>query len=336
MTENTKTSSSSGLAILAIVLVILSLTGVAGIAYMGMQYIEKVAKLESGLDAAQQQRSADKEELQELAKANQGLMLQLKHNSERLAELPGAERHDWLLAEAEYLLRLANQRLNLENDADGALAMLKAADNVLLETGNPLLDKVRSVIAQEIQAVRAVPAVDLTGAIARIQALQGQIDQLEWMPRTVSEPQVSEVVSEEPQEESRWLKAWSKTKAALSSIVRIRDHEEPLVAPLSPDQHYYLQQNMHLMLEQAQVALARQNPDLYAQSIERTQKWLQQFVMMKTANTKAAIAGLEELKAWQVAPQFPTISGSLQALRQLVEQQKRAQAVVLKSEAVAQ
>jgi len=156
------------------------------------------------------------------------------------------------------------------------------------------------------------------------------------MPRTVSEPQVSEVVSEEPQEESRWLKAWSKTKAALSSIVRIRDHEEPLVAPLSPDQHYYLQQNMHLMLEQAQVALARQNPDLYIQSIERTQKWLQQFVMMKTANTKAAIAGLEELKAWQVAPQFPTISGSLQALRQLVEQQKRAQAVVLKSEAVAQ
>ena len=336
MTGNTKTSSSSGLAILAIVLVILSLTGVAGIAYMGMPYIEKVAKLESGLDAAQQQRSADKEELQELAKANQGLMLQLKHNSERLAELPGAERHDWLLAEAEYLLRLANQRLNLENDATGALAMLKAADNVLLETGNPLLDKVRAVIAQEIQAVRAVPAVDLTGAIARIQALQGQIDQLEWMPRTVSEPQVSDVVSEEPQEESRWVKAWSKTKAALSSIVRIRDHEEPLVAPLSPDQHYYLQQNMHLMLEQAQVALARQNSDLYAQSIERTQKWLQQFVMMKTANTKAAIASLEELKAWQVAPQFPTISGSLQALRQLVEQQKRAQAVVLKSEAVAQ
>lgn len=336
MTENTKTSSSSGLAILAIVLVILSLTGVGGIAYMGMQYIEKVAKLESGLDAAVQQRAADKQELQGLAKANEGLMLQLQHNSQRLAELPGAERHDWLLAEAEYLLRLANQRLNLESDADGALAMLKAADNVLLETASPMLDKVRVIIAQEIQTLRAVPAIDLTGAIARIQALQDQIDQLEWMPRGISQPEEKTSEVDEQQQENRWLKAWQKTKAALSSIVRIRDHEEPLVAPLSPDQHYYLQQNMHLMLEQAQVALARQNAGLYTQSIERTQQWLQQFVMMKNANTNAAIEGLQELKSWQVSPEFPVISGSLQALRDLVEQQKRAQAVVLKSETAKQ
>jgi len=334
VTETTKTSSSSGLAILAIVLVVLTISGIAaGLVYYGAPYLERFVQLENELQAGKQQRAADQKALQGLAKANEGLMLQLKHNSERLAELPGAERHDWLLAEAEYLLRLANQRLNLENDAEGALGMLKAADNVLLETGNPLLDKIRGKVAAEIQALRAVPAIDLTGAFARIQALQGQIDKLEWMPRRLKEETVVAEVSKE--EVGYWMAVWNKVWAGISSVVRIRDHEEPLVAPLSPDQHYYLQQNMNLMLEQAQVALARQNPNLYAQSIERTQKWLQQFVMMKNQNTQAAIETLEELKNWDVAPQFPSISGSLQALRDLVEQQKRAQAVVLKSEAAA-
>ena len=327
MTENTTApaKSSSWLAILALILVILALVGIGLLGWKGFEFTQQVTQLEQSLNQAAQQRSKDKAELANMVKANEGLSLQLQHNSERLAELPGAERHDWMLAEAEYLLRLANQRLNLEKDASGAEAMLQAADDVLKETGNPLLDQVRQVIAKELIALRAVPAVDLTGAIARIQALQGQIDQLEWMPRSIEENTIKEDI--EAEEPTWWQRLVEKTWTGLSSVVRIRNHNEPLVAPLSPDQHYYLQQNMHLMLEQAQVALARQNQSLYSQSIERTQTWLQQFVMMKNPSTNAAIATLEELKAWNVAPEFPNISNSLEALRALVEKQKRSSAV---------
>ena len=206
---------------------------------------------------------------------------QVAHNSERLGKLPGAERQDWLLAEAEYLLRLANQRLELERDWDGAVSMLTAADNVLIETRNPRLDKVRAQIARELMALRAVPAVDRVGAIFRLQALQEQVTSLPWMPEKLI-PDVA--VEEEPRvlEEQTWYwNAWFTVKDNVTRMVRIRERDAPIAAPLTPDQQYYLQQNMHLMLEQAQVALLREQTELYTHSLGRVQEWLDQYLVME-------------------------------------------------------
>lgn len=248
---------------------------------------------------------------------------QVAHNSERLGKLPGAERQDWLLAEAEYLLRLANQRLELERDWDGAVSMLTAADNVLIETRNPRLDKVRAQIARELMALRAVPAVDRVGAIFRLQALQEQVTSLPWMPEKLI-PDVA--VEEEPRvlEEQTWYwNAWFTVKDNMTRMVRIRERDAPIAAPLTPDQQYYLQQNMHLMLEQAQVALLREQTELYTHSLGRVQEWLDQYLVMEDERTRAARAALAQLAAWDVSPERPDVTKSLILLQKLVEEQRR-------------
>lgn len=248
---------------------------------------------------------------------------QVAHNSERLGKLPGAERQDWLLAEAEYLLRLANQRLELERDWDGAVSMLTAADNVLIETRNPRLDKVRAQIARELMALRAVPAVDRVGAIFRLQALQEQVTSLPWMPEKLI-PDVA--VEEEPRvlEEQTWYwNAWFTVKDNVTRMVRIRERDAPIAAPLTPDQQYYLQQNMHLMLEQAQVALLREQTELYTHSLGRVQEWLDQYLVMEDERTRAARAALAQLAAWDVSPERPDVTKSLILLQKLVEEQRR-------------
>ena len=248
---------------------------------------------------------------------------QVAHNSERLGKLPGAERQDWLLAEAEYLLRLANQRLELERDWDGAVSMLTAADNVLIETRNPRLDKVRAQIARELMALRAVPAVDRVGAIFRLQALQEQVTSLPWMPEKLI-PDVA--VEEEPRvlEEQTWYwNTWFTVKDNMTRMVRIRERDAPIAAPLTPDQQYYLQQNMHLMLEQAQVALLREQTELYTHSLGRVQEWLDQYLVMEDERTRAARAALAQLEAWDVSPERPDVTKSLILLQKLVEEQRR-------------
>jgi uroporphyrin-3 C-methyltransferase len=248
---------------------------------------------------------------------------QVAHNSERLGKLPGAERQDWLLAEAEYLLRLANQRLELERDWDGAVSMLTAADNVLIETRNPRLDKVRAQIARELMALRAVPAVDRVGAIFRLQALQEQVTSLPWMPEKLI-PDVA--VEEEPRvlEEQTWYwNTWFTVKDNMTRMVRIRERDAPIAAPLTPDQQYYLQQNMHLMLEQAQVALLREQTELYTHSLGRVQEWLDQYLVMEDERTRAARAALAQLAAWDVSPERPDVTKSLILLQKLVEEQRR-------------
>ncbi len=315
---------SSALAIFALLLVTIALAAIGGIGWKGFEFSQQLSTLAHQLERAAENNESLTTQLATAEEAVESQAKQLQKNAQRIAQLPGADRNDWLLAEAEYLLRLANQRLSLENDWQGSIAILEAADNVLAQTQNPLLNPVRQLLAKELQVLRAVPTVDLTGAIARLQALQDQISELEWMPRTL--PEVTAVVEEvvDPEvEPTAWDKFATKAWAGIGTIVRIREHDKALPAPLTPDQHYYLQQNMQLMLEQAQVALVRQQDALYKQSIERTQAWLEEFVMMKNSDAKAVATILAELKNWNVAPEFPQISGSLNRLRQLQDEQRR-------------
>lgn len=259
-----------------------------------------------------------------LRKQNEELKAQVEHNSDRLGKLPGAERQDWLLAEVEYLLRMANQRLQLERDWSGALSMLQAADNVLVETRNPRFNPVRATLAKEMLALRAAPALDYTGAVLRIQALQEQIPQLPWLPSHISEETPATPATEPAPEAGEWyITLWSNVRDALLNMVRIRERDVPMAAPLTPDQQYYLQQNMHLMLEQAQVALLRQNADMYQHSLQRVTGWMKEYLMISDDRSRAVQSALEELVHWNVAPAIPDISGSLSQLQKLLEEQRR-------------
>lgn len=258
-----------------------------------------------------------------LNKLTDSLKTQVEHNTDRLAKLPGAERQDWLLAEVEYLLRMANQRLQLERDWSGALSMLQAADNVLVETRNPQFNPVRALLAKEMLALRAAPALDYTGAVLRLQALQEQIPQLPWLPSEVSKDASDDYQPLPPANPEWYVRLWDRISNTLFSLVRIRERDVPMAAPLTPDQRYYLQQNMHLMLEQAQVALLRQNADMYQHSLQRVQDWLHEYLLVANDQSRAVQSALEELKNWEVAPAIPDISGSLNLLQKQLEQQRR-------------
>lgn len=264
---------------------------------------------------------------QRLTESADSLQQQVAHNTDRLGKLPGAERQDWLLAEAEYLLRLANQRLQLERDWSGAVSMLTAADNVLLETRNPRMNVVRADIVRELLALRAVPAIDNVGAITRLQALQQQVTSLPWMPEKLIEEPTGEQQVEVLEQQVWYWQLWHHISTSVSNMVRIRTRNEPIAAPLTPDQQYYLQQNMHLMLEQAQVALLREQADLYQHSLKRISDWLDEYLMIDDERTRAARAALTELQGWDVNPQVPDISSSLLSLQKLVEQQRRGTVV---------
>jgi uroporphyrin-3 C-methyltransferase len=273
------------------------------------------------LASREQQMMAQAQSLTESATS---LQQQVAHNTDRLGKLPGAERQDWLLAEAEYLLRLANQRLQLERDWDGAVSMLTAADNVLLETRNPRMNPVRADIARELLALRAVPAIDNVGAIHRLQALQEQVTALPWMPnKLIADQPVTSDAPEVLEQQVWYWQLWHDVRDSISRMVRIRTRNEPMAAPLTPDQQYYLQQNMHLMLEQAQVALLREQAELYQHSLKRVSAWLDEYLVIEDERTRAARAALTELQAWDVSPQVPDISNSLLKLQDLVEQQRR-------------
>jgi uroporphyrin-3 C-methyltransferase len=316
---------------LLVLLVLLSLAASAALVWYGLQQRQQVDQLQQQLQGLSQQAQSDHQALsalgqrqQQLDAGNRSLKEQLAtvsnqsvHNEQRLAQLAGSDRQDWLLAEVEYLLRLANQRLGLEHDVSGAAAMLEAADKVLLETRNPAYDAVRAKIATEIQQLRQVPGVDKVGAIARLQAMQDSLDQIDWLPqvRLSSAPGSAAEVETDTAPQHWYQQLFSELKQGIGQVVRIRRQATPLDIPMAPEQAYYLQQNARLMLEQAQLAMLRGDQNLYDRSLSRVNRWVSQYLPKEDQAVLALRELLSQLQQWQVSPAVPDISGSLQALR---------------------
>ena len=62
---------------------------------------------------------------------------ELRDSSEKLYELLGRDKNDWQFAEVEYLMRVAQHKLILQDDFEGAAITLQAASDKIGLTGDP-------------------------------------------------------------------------------------------------------------------------------------------------------------------------------------------------------
>jgi uroporphyrin-3 C-methyltransferase len=229
-------------------------------------------------------------------------------------------RKDWLLAESEYLLRLANQRVLMEQTPTGALTLLKSADKILKETDDVSIYAVRKSLAEDIAALEAVPTFDLEGSYLKLAALNNQIGNLRLIPLTEKNqlPSLLEEIAPDVVDTS-WMdnirESWAKSVDKLEQLVVIQHHNEKIEPLLSPEQNYYLQQNLHLMLEQAQFALLQRQQMAFDRSLEKAEAWLSTYFEADDATTQSLLRGINELKVLKISPEMPNISGSLNSLK---------------------
>ena len=108
----------------------------------------------------------------------QNLQLRINAQGARLVELGSTTRSDWLLAEAEYLARLAKQRIQTERNTKSPLALLESVDAILQQLDEPNLIDVRAAVAADIAALRLVEDIDKEGIYVELNALAASIKNL--------------------------------------------------------------------------------------------------------------------------------------------------------------
>lgn len=272
-------------------------------------------QLRTGLDrtgAALAQETA--EIASELASAQSALAAQ----QAELARFSATDRDSWLLAEARYLLRLANQRLIMTGDTVAAEALLASADDVLRQLEDPRLHATRAAVASDLAAVRSVPRVDVEGIYLRLSALIDQADQLVIFEMPEREAQPRPVAAEDWQ--GRLKQGYRAALAKLSDYIIIRRRDVPMQTLMDPQWEGLVRQNLRMLLEQAQVALLSGNQVLYAESVERAEHWVDQFRDSDEARAAAMSRELNKLGGLTIAVSLPDISASLRALDEAAEQ----------------
>lgn len=228
-------------------------------------------------------------------------------------ELSG-NRDEWTVAEVEQALLIANQQLQLAGNVKAALIALETADARLARLDRPQLTQLRRVIRQDIERLKAAPFVDVTGMAVRIDRLAAGIDAL---PLSM-EARPSRAQSPAPAPESGfWSRLWAEAVQDLKELVRIQNSADPAPPLVTPEQAYFLRENLRLRLLGARLALLARDQALYREDLVAASAWLARYFDTRDKAVSEAKAAVDQLARAEVNIDLPDISASLEAARGL-------------------
>ncbi len=257
-------------------------------------------------------------------------------HTRRLLSLTATTTDDWRLAEVEYLLRLANQRILISKDAQTALNLLQAADQIVLELGNPQLFTLREAIANDSAAIAMVGELDLDGVFLKLAAQARQIDKLlllrvpEFTAQTTPPTHVFPGASK-PAVPVSLTESWiarlreiaHSTWAEMKSLVVIQQRGSDIKPLLPPQQQYYLRNNLRLLINQAQLALLDGRAIPYRESLIEAVSLIENYFPLEQAANQQMASELAALAALTVTADYPNVSASLTAISAYIAEQDR-------------
>jgi uroporphyrinogen-III synthase len=228
-------------------------------------------------------------------------------------------RGDLMVADAEYLLSVANQKLHLVGDVKAVIAMMEAADQRLYDSGDPAAFKVREALAEEITLLKSIAPADIVGASAKLLVLEGKVKELPlFLPHSNAQGEDHTVL---PQgEEAATPEQTGALGTALKSfkdLVTVRRSDRPINAILVPEEVAAIRQVMLLRLEMARAALLRGDQALLEANVDSALAWLQENFDGDTAPVQDIAAELKGLRELKIQVPFPDVSKSLSMLRNI-------------------
>ena len=252
----------------------------------------------------------------------------LDSTTSKVLALTNLNHDDWKLAEVDYLLRMANQRILMEHEAVNSLALAQSANSVLAELQNADLFPARKKLSEEIEALKLAHKVDREGIYLQLLAITQQIENLPLIEPIFEEDEEAIAALNEGEEQSSgtvWQsvknvgkRAWHK----LSMYVRVRDQGRRVDAILPPEDQMYLKQNLRLMLEQAQIGLLREEQHVYQASLDKAQNWIRDYYPLND-QAQIVLNDLDQLKKSNVQQPLPDFTGSAALVKEYLRQKDR-------------
>lgn len=251
-------------------------------------------------------------------------------------------RDDWQRAEIERSLEVASEQLQLTGNVSGALATLQTIDARLATVDKPQFRAMRRAVARDIAKLKAMPAVDLSGAAIRLDDAINGIDALPLVssaaplesgqaapasrgrparPGKGTVPASASAAS--PAAESGWSagvrawwsRLWHDVRSELGQIVQVRRVDQTDALLLSSDQAWFLRENLKLWLMNARLALLSRNEAVFRADLGRADTLLARYFDTQSPRVVAEQTLLQQARASVGALEVPTLADSLAAAR---------------------
>jgi len=274
--------------------------------------------------------SALRHELEQRDSLDKNTLKTITQLQQKIANLAQNQPSDWLLHEAEYLIRVASRSLWLEKDTSTAISLLNDADLRIAELNDPQFLNLRQIIQQDIANLQLLPKRTTDDAILKLMALDQQIKQLPLLLFEIPEVSNSETNIELSDNANDWrenlAKTWRKFSAEFFTITRRSGDVEPL---MSAQFQQNLRENLSLKLQTAIWAASKENSAIYLQALNDIQRWLNDYFDMSKGLNQNFVNAIESLKAATIKVDYPNNLAALKAIRQLLSQQDKSSTAII-------
>ncbi|WP_281630794.1 uroporphyrinogen-III C-methyltransferase [Vibrio sp. St2] len=249
-----------------------------------------------------------------------------------IADVKGRRPNDWLLAEADYLVKLAGRKLFLEHDAVSATKLMESADQRIAALNDPSLVPLRKSMANDITKLKSVPIIDREGLVLRLTALQQQVDSL---------PLANAILPEAPEQKEQQVSEdiydWKNNlmtslKDFSENFITFRTRDGNVIPLLSPEQHFYLKENIKAKLETAIKAVYVEQQDIYQTALTTADKWSSSFFNQDVNTVIEFNKTLEMLSKQNVQVDYPVKLETQQILSDVIRDRLRREVTTLVTE----
>lgn len=250
---------------------------------------------------------------------------------EDLIQSMSRSRDENVVGDIEAAIRVALQQTQITGSAEPLVATLKQADERLLRYKQPRMEGVRRAVARDLDRVKAVAVVDVSSLTIKLDEVVRMADELPLLSGAEAAPRPrDERKAEAAREQERALRLQREQAAAAAdgklslwwwqatqqlstwtglvwgearTLLRVTRIEHPEAALISPDQSFFLRENLKLRLLNARLALLSRQFDTAQSDLRDAQDMLNRY--FDTRSRK--VAGVTELLR-QVAGQARQVS----------------------------
>jgi len=261
---------------------------------------------------------------------------------EELIQSMSRSRDENVVGDIEAAIRVALQQTQITGSAEPLVATLKQADERLLRYKQPRMEGVRRAVARDLDRVKAVAVVDVSTLTIKLDEVVRMADELPLVSgneaATKPRNERSDDAAKERERAARLQREqaaaaaegklalwWWQASQQVSSwtgivwgeaktLLRVTRIEHPEAALISPDQSFFLRENLKLRLLNARLALLSRQFDTAQSDLRDSQEMLTRYFDTRSRKVTSVAELLRQVSGQARHVSVPRPDDTLSAL----------------------
>jgi uroporphyrin-3 C-methyltransferase len=234
---------------------------------------------------------------------------------EELMQSLSRSRDENLVVDIESAIRLAQQQAQLTGSVEPLLAALKSAEQRVQRAAQPRLTPLQRALARDIARIKATVLADTPALLVKLDELALLADEAP-VANAVAPQRPNEPLKRKAEESvpTWWARMAQEVRDELRNLVRVSRVEAPEAALLSPEQAFFVRENLKLKILNARLGLLARQTDSARSDLATAAASLARYFDSASRKTQTALNLLQQVQVQMKSLELPRVDDTLAAL----------------------